>query len=297
MSISLRYTLDLDPRSVWNTVSATAATKSSLLYLQESGDFWCGPEYYTFREGFASYLIKVTLSGCGSLEYQGQQYLIPQGHFFWIDCRKPQLYGTDPGTGNWRTVWVHFYGANAQFYYDTFIKQNGGSPVAALPGDSPVFGLMASLLQQDSSGSNQQKTDLESANLLCQMITECTLCSMASRRPEDVPQTVQTVRQYLAQNYTQKITLEDLGTVFNLNPYYLQKQFKRYIGQSPSEYVIYLRMTHAKELMRRTKKSISQIAREVGISNLGYFTRQFKQQEGMTPQEYCKLWPMIEEEE
>lgn len=294
MNVSLQYNLDLEKTSVWNMISATAASKASLLYLQESGDFWCKPGYYTTREGFVSFLIKLTLDGCGQLDYQGQRYSVPPGHFFWIDCRKRQSYRTDPDTGNWHTVWVHFYGSNAQFYYDTFIKQNGGSPVAALPTNSPVFSLFPALLQQDNSGRNQQMTDFESANLLHQLISECTLCSMAATHPDDIPQTIHAVRLYLAQNYAQKITLEDLGSHFNLNPFYLQKQFKRYVGQSPSEYVIYLRMTHAKKLMRQTKKPIGEIAREVGISNLGYFTRQFKQQEGITPQEYCKLWPTIE---
>lgn len=297
MNISLQYDLDIEPRSIWNTISATAASKSSLLFLQESGDFYCKSGYYTTRVGFSSFLIKLTLSGCGLLEYQGQQYLVPQGHFFWIDCRKPHSYRTDPDTENWHVVWIHFWGANAQFYYDTFMKQNTGSPVAALPNNSPIFNLFTSLLQQDNSGQNQQKTDLETANILCHLITECTLCSMASSHPDDIPQTIQAVRAYLVQNYVQKVTLEKLGSLFNLNPFYLQKQFKRYVGQSPSEYVIYLRMTRAKELMRSTKQSISQIAHKVGISNLGYFTRQFKQQEGITPQEYCKLWPIIEETE
>ena len=96
---------------------------------------------------------------------------------------------------------------------------------------------------------------------------------------------------YLMQNYQKRITLEDLGQQFNINPFYLQKQFKRYVGQSPTEYIIYLRMTHAKELLRNTGKSIGEVANEVGIDNLGYFTRLFKKQEGVPPHEYCKLWP------
>ncbi len=295
MSVSLQCDLDIDAKSVWHTISPTTTSKCSILYLQEAGDFWCGPNYYTSREGFSSYLMKLTLSGCGLLEYQGQQYLVPTGHLFWIDCRKPQNYRTAPNAENWHVLWIHFFGANAQFYYDTFVKQNGGNPVVSLPSNSPIFHLLPALLQLDASGANQQKTDFEAASLLGQLISECVLCSMASRHPEDIPQTIQSVRQYLAKNYMQKITLEDLGNRFNLNPFYLQKQFKRYVGQSPSEFIIHLRITHAKELMRRTTKTIGQIAREVGIHNLGYFTRQFKQQEGITPQEYCKLWPIIEE--
>ena len=60
---------------------------------------------------------------------------------------------------------------------------------------------------------------------------------------------------------------------------HLQKQFKRYVGQSPTDYLICQRMLHAKELMRTTRKPIGEIAAMVGVTNLGYFTRQFKKQE------------------
>ena len=136
MEISLKYNLDLSNSSSWNTISVTAASKAFLLYLQEAGDFICGPDYFTTREGFTSYLIKYTVSGCGVLEYQGQQYLVPPGHAFWLDCRKKQHYYTDPKTGSWHTVWVHFLGANAQFYYELFQRQNSGSPVVRLPDHS-----------------------------------------------------------------------------------------------------------------------------------------------------------------
>lgn len=291
MEIFLEYNLDYGPQSRWNTVSATAATKSSLMYLQEAGEFFAGPDYYTVREGFASYLLKYTVSGCGILDYQGQQYMVPPGHVYWIDCRKRQSYRVNRTVGSWHVIWVHFYGANAQFYYDLYMKQTGGSPVAAMPAGSPVYNILSALLEQSSGGGYQQKNDLVYANLLGQLVSECTLATMVSDRPDGIPQTVRSVQMYLMQNYQKRITLENLGSQFNLNPFYLQKQFKRYIGQSPSEYVIYLRMTHAKEQLRNTGKSIGEVAAEVGIDNLGYFTRLFKKQEGMTPHEYCKLWP------
>lgn len=291
MEIYLEYNLDYGPQSRWNTVSATAASKASLMYLQEAGEFYAGPDYYTVREGFASYLLKYTISGCGVLDYQGQQYTVPPGHVYWIDCRKRQSYRVHKTVGSWRVIWVHFYGGNAQFYYDLFLKQNGGSPVAAIPVDSPVYNLLSQLLDQSSAGGYQQKNDLIYAELLHRLVSQVTLATMVSTRPDDVPQTVRSVQLYLTQNFRETITLEQLGAQFNLNPFYLQKQFKRYVGQTPTEYMIYLRLTRAKELLRNTQKSIGEIAAEVGIENLGYFTRMFKQQEGMTPRDYSKLWP------
>lgn len=291
MPARLEYNLDLAPESRWNMISATATAKSSLIYAQEIGDFWAGPNYYTSRENFASYLIKMTVDGCGQLEYNGQTQLVPPGHFFLIDCKKHQYYRTAPDAENWHTMWVHFYGANAKAYYDAFLTHNNGSPMGIFPVPTKALSIFSTLLDLDTSGHNQVMADFQAASLLTQLLSECVLSTMTLGKASDVPQIIQSVRMYLLNHYREKHTLETLGTQFNINPYYLQKQFKRYVGMSPTEYQIFLRMTKAKELIRGTRLPVGEIAYAVGMENLGYFTRQFKQQEGMTPQAYRKLWP------
>lgn len=54
--------------------------------MQELGNFYCGPGYYTTRENLPSYLIKLCLSGEGVLEYGDDIYRVQPGHIFWIDC-------------------------------------------------------------------------------------------------------------------------------------------------------------------------------------------------------------------
>ncbi len=289
----LDYTLDLSPDSQWNMISPTATAKSALLYMQEVGHFYAGPRYFTTREGYDSFLIKYTVSGCGRMEYGGKRWSVPAGSLYWLDCKHYHRYRTDPAEGAWNVLWVHFYGSNARMYYETFLKYNGGEPVLALPDGSLVMRTLQALVALDNSGAHQLETDLRAANLLTQLISECTLSAMRSSLEAAVPQIVQNIQAYLQQNFRQSNSLADLGARFNLNPYYLQKLFKRYIGQSPSEYCNYLRITQAKELLRTTNRSISEIAYSIGIENFGYFTRLFKKHEGLTPQEYRQLWPLV----
>lgn len=287
MAQLLEYHLDMEPQSRWKYYSALPATKANLLYLQEAGDFYAGPAYYTAREGLASYLLKLTVSGCGLLSYGGKQYRVPPGQFYLIDCQQRQTYRTDPDAGHWHVVWLHFHGPAAAFYYEAFLQQTDGSPMASLPPDASAYELVEKLLDLDPEQSSQREVDLEAASLLTQLLTQCV---SAARQPlqRQVPALIEEIRAYLARNYTQKLTLNDLSARFGLSPCYLQRLFKRCIGQSPTDYLIYLRMSRAKELMHTTGLSISEIAYAVGIENLGYFTRQFRQQEGQTPQQYRK---------
>lgn len=77
----LHYNLDMTPESEWKIVSAGAFARDKLLYLQEAGHFISGANYYTVRKELDSYLVKLTLSGAGILEYGGETYRLPAGSF------------------------------------------------------------------------------------------------------------------------------------------------------------------------------------------------------------------------
>ncbi len=288
------YQLDLSPESRWHIVSATPVARGNLLYLQEIGDFHVGPNYRTDREGFPSYLIKLTLAGGGELTYGGRTYPVSPGTLFWIDCMQHQQYRTDPAIGNWRMVWLHFHGANAKFYYDTFLQQTGGKPVASLTPGSPVYTIFRQLLALGYSDQAQVSLDFQISGLLSHLVSECVREAMLPTAQTHYPQVVQDTYLYLTQNFEKQITLQELGTKFGISPFHLQKLFRRYIGLSPAEYLIHLRIARAKELLRTTRAPIGTISDRVGMSSQNYFSLQFKKLEGITPLAYRKQWPQME---
>ena len=177
MPSSLIYDLDLEPQSVWYTVSSTPQVRSSMLYAQEIGNFYAGPKYHTSRDAFPSYLLKLSLDGCGALEYDGQRYRVPAGHFFWVDCNKPQGYCTDSQEDGWHVVWVHFNGGSAKGYYDAFMSINNGEPVSSLPLNSNAYSLFQELLNVAASEEEQLRKDIEIANLITGLLTRrCCIC-------------------------------------------------------------------------------------------------------------------------
>ena len=241
----LHYNLDMTPESEWKIVSAGAFARDKLLYLQEAGHFISGANYYTVRKELDSYLVKLTLSGAGILEYGGETYRLPAGSFFWIDCRAPQHYYTAPDTGQWDVLWFHFYGATADAYYQAFLSQTQGRAAASLPVDSPVSAQMSALLALAGEDGGGLGRDLDASALMTTIL--CGLIhGAAQQRPQPVPAVLQKVRQYLHEQYAQKITLDTLSARYNISKYHLQRSFQRYFGQSPGEYLTRLRLTRAK---------------------------------------------------
>ena len=162
----LHYNLDMTPESEWKIVSAGAFARDKLLYLQEAGHFISGANYYTVRKELDSYLVKLTLSGAGILEYGGETYRLPAGSFFWIDCRAPQHYYTAPDAGQWDVLWFHFYGATADAYYQAFLSQTQGRAAASLPVDSPVSAQMSALLALAGEDGGGLGRDLDASALM-----------------------------------------------------------------------------------------------------------------------------------
>lgn len=98
------------------------------------------------------------------------------------------------------------------------------------------------------------------------------------------------VKEYIDANYAKKITLDGLSETFSINKFYLERIFKEQFGVSIIGYLTNIRITHAKRLLRFTDKSVEQIGMECGISPLYYFSRMFKQTEGISPSEYRMKW-------
>ena len=102
------------------------------------------------------------------------------------------------------------------------------------------------------------------------------------------------MRQYLHEQYAQKLTLDVLSARYNISKYHLQRSFQHYFGQSPGEYLTQLRLTRAKELLRATDLPVSEVAYRVGMDNTSYFIYTFRTHEGTTPRQYRKSWSMFD---
>ena len=93
---------------------------------------------------------------------------------------------------------------------------------------------------------------------------------------------------FISEHYCEKIYVEKLSDMINVSPDYFTKMFKSSIGKTPIEYINGLRINRAMELLYSTKKSMSEIADEIGFCNPNYFHKIFKQYINQSPLAYRK---------
>lgn len=289
MAQQLDYRIDMQTRSRWEIVSANGITKQNLIYMQEVGVFYSGPAYYTTRANLDSFLIKVTFSGKGNLSYKEKRYEVTSGDFFWIDCKEYQDYRTAPDSDHWHVLWVHFYGGQAANYYAMFQQLNQDSPVGHLADDRKARQIIERLLELNGDSSGEISVDLQCASLLTQLLTVL-LESVCMPHMPKLPPMVSAIRDYLYENYTHSLSLDELSTKFNISKFHLLRTFRQHLSMTPNEYLQTIRITRAKELLRTTNLSVGIIANMVGLESTSYFIAAFKKQEGVTPHKYRTAW-------
>lgn len=90
-------------------------------------------------------------------------------------------------------------------------------------------------------------------------------------------------RDYLLKNIDCPPTLTELSKVAGINEYKLKRGFKETFNQTAFEYLSDVRLELAKNELLDKKKSISEIAFELGYSSLQHFSSAFKKKFGISP--------------
>lgn len=93
-------------------------------------------------------------------------------------------------------------------------------------------------------------------------------------------------QHYIEQHLSENITVKKLASLGYVSTSGLTHKFKAEIGVSPIEYLIEVRIRHAKNLLRRKNLSVTEIALQCGFSNTAHFSSTFQKREGISPKEF-----------
>lgn len=108
----------------------------------------------------------------------------------------------------------------------------------------------------------------------------------ALRVNNSLPYDIEQAMHYIAINYAESLTLEDVALHIGLSATYLSKKFKKVTGNSFSEYINYIRLRQAAQKLLTTDDRITQISYDCGFNSSNYFKDCFKKNYKMSPREY-----------
>ena len=93
---------------------------------------------------------------------------------------------------------------------------------------------------------------------------------------------------YATNHFREDINITELAKQYGFSPNYFSKLFKTIINKTPKEYLINVRLDEAKKLLKLGLYTVSEVCTMVGYDDLHYFSRLFKQKEGISPALFAK---------
>lgn len=96
------------------------------------------------------------------------------------------------------------------------------------------------------------------------------------------------IKNYIDNNYSKDIKLEDLAQIAYMNKFHLISEFKQSYRVTPIEYLILKRIEVTKNLLVSTNYSMEEISDIVGFNSQSYFNQVFKKKVGITPSKFRK---------
>jgi AraC-like DNA-binding protein len=95
--------------------------------------------------------------------------------------------------------------------------------------------------------------------------------------------------QYINRNYHEDLTLDEYAKMCGMSKFHFLREFKRIVGQTPLKYRNQIRIAHAEDMLKFTKKTVNIISDQLGFSSPEYFCEVFKKSKGLSPVEYRKM--------
>ena len=91
---------------------------------------------------------------------------------------------------------------------------------------------------------------------------------------------------FICRHYGEPLSLEAIAAAGHVSRSKCCQIFRKYVGQSPVEFLNAYRLKVGRNLLRDTERNVTEIATVCGFSHLSYFSRQFAAAYGRTPREY-----------
>lgn len=123
------------------------------------------------------------------------------------------------------------------------------------------------------------------SSLFSEIIIDC-VREVKLGNTDDGFKRINQILKIIHENYAEKITNVSISKEFGLHPNYISSMMKQYTGIPLHKYIIYVRISHAIDMLDTGQLSVTEVAEQCGFCDVFYFSRYFKQYMGVSPNEY-----------
>ena len=260
------------------TVEHSNTENTTALRIYYCGREQCAPGHFWGPAIRPHYLLHVVLHGKGEFFYQEKKYELSAGDAFLIEPMQTHYYQADKEEP-WEYAWVGFDGSCVEEVLSSTIFQS-----------SPVFITDSALCIQPMIRLNAlffapEKNPLGLASAFLRLLSCMTRLDTSGRNDHN-EQYYQQALEYISNNYSYNLKIQDIADYIGVDRTYLYKIFMREAQISPKQYLLQYRIRAAAYLLQTQNYNVTEIAYSCGFRDSAAFCYHFRQQIGMTPRQY-----------
>ncbi|MFD1393106.1 AraC family transcriptional regulator [Lacticaseibacillus jixianensis] len=243
----------------------------------------CEPDHAygpTVRSGYMVYFV---LAGEGSYTVRNQFYALHSGQGFIIEPHTLIRFQADHHQP-WTYLWIGFSGRSAGRYLQT-TTLNNAHPIFEFAQTGAVISAAQAVIAASHTSRNR---NLLMTGKLYEFLYQLssTYPSTEVRTSLDQKEVLETALFFIANNYSEQISVKEIAASLHIDRTYLHRLFVRHVGQSPQQYIKSYRIQRATQLLLETSYPIQVIAHAVGYQNPFSFSKAFSQLAGCSPRKY-----------
>lgn len=103
---------------------------------------------------------------------------------------------------------------------------------------------------------------------------------------QNTTELLQKVFEYIDNNYSEPISIDDMAKLCGMSYSYFSRIFKKITHKNFTSYVNFIRVAKAENILTTTDLTVTDIALSVGFTTTSYFIKQFKIYKNITPKQY-----------
>jgi AraC-like DNA-binding protein len=249
---------------------------SAPIAIPSIGKTFANSNYLINKLNEDNFAFEFVVSGKGYVRTEKGIETLSAGDVFISRPHKPRYYYAD-SKNPFVKIWFLVIG---DLPFSILNSYNLNDTVYHVPECFPIF---EGLYNQSKKGEKYQDicrlgatSILKIADLIC----------FSHSKKSYTPEYLITAKDYINENYTKNLTIEEISSFAHVSPSQLTRTFKKYLNQTPYKYLLNLKLEASKIMLSSSNLSIKQIALNLGFCDEHYFSSFFYEKTGFSPSKY-----------
>ncbi|WEK71421.1 MAG: AraC family transcriptional regulator [Candidatus Chryseobacterium colombiense] len=218
--------------------------------------------------------LLLVYGGIAYLQTEEKDFYIPSNHYIWIPKNYP--HNLMFNSQDLYIINIYFPKDNESGFYDEL----GIYPVSKLLSE------MLSFSEKWQGDYDKSSFEFEFLSMLKKVLSKENLKKFSIQLPTTDDQRLNTITDSVRMRLNENLTLEDTAKRSGMSIRSLTRLFQTKLHITFIQYIKMLRIIKAMELIKTTDLNMTEIAYEVGYSNISAFSNNFLQLTNMRPSEF-----------